>query len=248
MNRRVFGLVWPFAAAALLLAVVALSVLGGDASKRAQYVPPVPALHRPTPSQCPPTSDACRREIPDASKGGHYPVLKYPFYALLIGAGMVVALVFLGMWVAIALGLFGIGSNVRLSRRLRAGPVENEVPDDTAGDARAARQLGRAVDAGLADLAAGEDARTAVIACWSALERAAAQAGTARRDPETPAELAGRLLVAHAVSADSLALLAELYREARYSPHRVDDEMRTRARAALTRIRAELAVPAGDRA
>lgn len=248
MNRRALRLVWPFAAAALLLAVVALSTLGGDASKRAQYVPP--HLIKPGSAQpdCRPGGPHCVRKIPDASRGGHYPILQYPLYAVLIGFGIVVALILLGMWVALALGLFGVGSNVRPSRRSRAAPIEHEVPDDQAGDARVARQLSRAVDAGLADLAAGGDARAAVIACWAALERTAAAAGTTRRRSETPAELATRLLAAHAVSADSLGSLADLYREARYSPHRVDDDMRTRAGAALARVSAELTVPAGARA
>ena len=42
-----------------------------------------------------------------------------------------------------------------------------------------------------------------------------------------------------------LAALADVYREARYATHAVDDRMRAQARAALQQLRAELrGVPA----
>jgi len=112
---------------------------------------------------------------------------------------------------------------------------------------RTADQVVAAVDAGLDDLSDTDgDPRRAVIACWLRLEQAAAAAGTPKRVGDSPTDLVSRLLQTHEVSADVLAALAEVYREARYATHTVDERMRTQARSALQRIRAELT--AGARA
>jgi hypothetical protein len=79
-----------------------------------------------------------------------------------------------------------------------------------------------------------------VIACWLRLEQAAAAAGTPRQVGDSPTDLVARLLHAHQISADVLAALANVYREARYATHAVDDRMRAQARSALQRIRTEL--------
>ncbi|HWG98593.1 MAG TPA: DUF4129 domain-containing protein [Pilimelia sp.] len=130
-----------------------------------------------------------------------------------------------------------------LRRRVR-GRSQGPTPDRVAE----AREVLAAVDAGLEELDdADADPRRAVIACWVRLEQAAAAAGTARGVADTPAELVGRLLTAHAVSADVLAALAAVYREARYATRPVTGATRDRARAALHRLRAELAAPAPAR-
>jgi len=98
-----------------------------------------------------------------------------------------------------------------------------------------------AVDEGLADLDdADADPRRAVIACWVRLEEAAAVAGTPREPGDTSTELVARLLESHMVSADVLAGLAAVYREARYATHTVDAAMRDQARAALGLLREQL--------
>jgi len=40
-----------------------------------------------------------------------------------------------------------------------------------------------------------------------------------------------------------LAALLEVYRQARYATHTVDDQMRAQARSALQRLRADLGAP-----
>lgn len=118
-----------------------------------------------------------------------------------------------------------------------------------------------ALDAGLADLSDTDaDPRRAVIACWVRLEQVAAAAGTPRQIGDTSTDLVTRLLTRHGgdagtagftgeqsgvgertgVSADVLAAFAEVYRQARYATHTVDERMRAQARAALERLRAEL--------
>jgi hypothetical protein len=103
-----------------------------------------------------------------------------------------------------------------------------------------AEALAGAAAAGLRRIEEGEP-REAVVACWVLLERAAADAGVARRPAETAAELTGRVLAAYRVSAGVLTELADLYREARFSRHRLGEPERDRARAALAQGSAELA-------
>jgi hypothetical protein len=83
-------------------------------------------------------------------------------------------------------------------------------------------------------------ATDAVIACWVALEDAAASAGVARQPSETPSEFTIRVLAVGGISAPELTRLSALYREARYSSHGSSEEARAEARAALTRLRDEL--------
>jgi hypothetical protein len=105
----------------------------------------------------------------------------------------------------------------------------------------ARRLVWTALDQGLHALAETDtDARRAVIACWSRLESTAAEAGTRRGPGDTCTDLVLRLLSDHEVSAGVLAGFAEIYREARFATHVVDDRMRTQAQTALRRLRDEL--------
>jgi len=100
-------------------------------------------------------------------------------------------------------------------------------------------RLAEAVESGLASMDSGT-ATDAVIACWVALEEAAASAGVARDPAETPAEFTVRVLGIGGISEPELLRLAQLYREARYSTHGSTEEARTQARTALLRLRDEL--------
>jgi hypothetical protein len=104
-----------------------------------------------------------------------------------------------------------------------------------------AEDLVAALDAGIEELSdADRDPRRAVIACWVRLEQAAAAAGTRRLPGDSPTDLVGRLLAEQRVDARVLAALLEVYRQARYATHTVDDQMRAQARSALERLRADL--------
>lgn len=108
--------------------------------------------------------------------------------------------------------------------------------------ARTTREVVDALDAGLVELSDDDvDPRRAVIACWVRLEQAAAAAGLPRQVGDTPTDLVTRLLRGRTtVSADVLAAFAQVYREARYTTRTVDERMRSQARSALQRLRAEL--------
>lgn len=104
-----------------------------------------------------------------------------------------------------------------------------------------AEELVAAVDAGLQELSDSDrDPRRAVIACWVRLEDAAAAAGTPRHAGDSPTDLVARLLSEQRVDAAVLTPFAQVYRQARYATHTVDDEMRRQARTALERLRTDL--------
>jgi hypothetical protein len=132
----------------------------------------------------------------------------------------------------------------RLLRKVKLPEAEN---DDTDWERVKVDRLAEAVESGLATVDSGT-ATDAVIACWVALEDAAASAGVARAESETPAEFTVRVLGVGGISEPELLRLAALYREARYSTHGSTEEARGEARAALIRLRDELAAAMAARA
>src|SRR5262245_44268779 len=122
----------------------------------------------------------------------------------------------------------------RRARKRASGTTQRREP-------RTAEELVAALEAGLEELSdADRDPRRAVIACWVRLEQAAAAAGTPRHPGDSPTDLVGRLLREQQVDAQVLAALLDVYRQARYATHTVDDQMRVQARSALERLRADL--------
>jgi hypothetical protein len=121
---------------------------------------------------------------------------------------------------------------------LRRRGAGDETPPEVEDEVEPA-QLVVAVEQGLIELDQGGPGE-GVIASWVLLERAAADAGTHRAAPDTPSELAGRLIDRHGVSSGPLLRLADLYREARFSRHELPESARDEARAALEQLRAEL--------
>jgi hypothetical protein len=141
-----------------------------------------------------------------------------------------IAVSFLFWTTVLRAGLRLPGSSYRGPPPAGRGAVPDEVDPAPLADA---------VDAGLRRLEDGSPGE-GIVACWVQLERAAADAGTHRAAPDTPSELAGRLIDRHDVTPGPLLRLADLYREARYSRHRLPESARDQARAALEAVRAEL--------
>jgi hypothetical protein len=96
-----------------------------------------------------------------------------------------------------------------------------------------------ALDEGCAALARGP-VREAVVACWILLEDAAARAGLALDPAETATDFAARVRRSRGVPEPRLHRLAELYREARFSDHPMDEAARAEAQACVAAIRAQL--------
>lgn len=157
-------------------------------------------------------------------------------------------------WVHILLLVIGIGIGallltvvtvyvVRLVRQLdlhRPDKVEKDLADYELAPEDVTRALTEAVDETLLTIERGET-RDAIIACWLRLEDVVAAAGVQRRPAETAADLTERVLATHRVGGATLSRLADLYREARYSTHHLDETARTEARRSLEQVRDELA-------
>lgn len=153
--------------------------------------------------------------------------------ALVIGAVVLAVLLGVMVWT--------------LAREITRRRVRGKMPPPQLSRTASAEEVVAALDAGLIDLSDADlDPRRAVIACWLRLEQAAAAAGTPRQAADTPTDLVSRLLGQHHVSGDVLASFADVYREARYATHAVDERMREQARAALQRLRAELTAGVGQ--
>lgn len=132
-------------------------------------------------------------------------------------------------------------------RRLRTAFARRGVREEAATGAfealddrqRIAAAMVRDADEQARALEEGEP-RNAIVECWHRFELQAERAGMARREWETSSELALRMLDAADVDRDAVTRLLELYREARFSGHRVGEAQRRAAVDALGRIRASV--------
>jgi hypothetical protein len=120
----------------------------------------------------------------------------------------------------------------RLRRPAAAGPA-GELAEDSEG-------LRDAVAEGRAALAELDDARAAIIACYSAMERSLAERGTARAMADTPDELLDRAVAVGLVRGPAAGRLTALFYEARFSSHPLGPEQRDAARDALDSLAAGL--------
>ncbi|MEU3316513.1 DUF4129 domain-containing protein [Streptomyces sp. NPDC006662] len=132
---------------------------------------------------------------------------------------------------ALALVLAG----TRLWRHLTRPPAPEGHPAYTRSEDESGL-LARAVDVGQRALLDRTDARTAVIACYLAMEESLAGSGVARRASDSPQDLLERALAGGLPAGEAAAELTALFREARYSTHPMHEGHRDRAAAALAGI------------
>jgi len=142
----------------------------------------------------------------------------------------------------IALIVVAVVVSVWWSTRLRRPAATPVITDVTTEDLR------QAVDEGRAALAAIDDARAAIIACYLAMEARLADRGTARAAADTPDELLARAVAAGSVRGRAASRLTALFYEARFSTHPQAAGQRDAASAALDELAAELAPPKTDTA
>lgn len=118
----------------------------------------------------------------------------------------------------------------------RPGEVDFEVlPTVQAATARLAR------DAAARLSAVGQGTpRDGILRCWLRLEQVVAEAGFPREPWETSAEFTVRVLRSLDVDPRSIGVLADLYREARFSSHTLGEAARTTAADALRRFQDDL--------
>jgi hypothetical protein len=227
------------AVAVVVLGALALVALAARSDRAPTLTPRPAATTAPAAAEGPGTATL----NPTSSSSDSPPDLRNAPNWMVWGAALLfLAPILLGVFFAPAMLWISSGGFPSFRRR---EPKEAAVPE--VEDEVEAVPLAAAVEEGLSALDQGGPGE-GVVASWVLLERAAADAGTHRAAPETPSELAGRLIDRHAVSSGPLLRLADLYREARFSRHELPESARTEARAALLRLRAELdATPVGHR-
>ncbi|MEV7601273.1 DUF4129 domain-containing protein [Kitasatospora sp. NPDC089797] len=189
------------------------------------------ADRRPMAVERPPMPDVTFSPVPTTE-----PLVGPPPSTVGLGVGVLIAgIVTLAAVAAVVLVVLGL---LRW-RRLRT-PQEPPVPAAVVGAASPEAALAEAVASGRRALA-GTDARAAVIACYAAMEGSLADSGLPRHPWESPTDLLSRLLSDERIDAAAARELTALFREARYSTHRMDDGQVRRARTALDAIAARLA-------
>lgn len=216
---------WPLAAVLMLLFVTSLAATR-SAPQLDQIVREEPVDNPPLlPTAAPSAAVATKPPPPEAASS--LPDWVGNVALLLLGVLSLVALVL------VVIALLRDQARRRSRRRGTLGARREQ--------GSTADELVAALDAGLEELSdTDRDPRRAVIACWVRLEQAAAAAGTLRHPGDSPTDLVGRLLREQRVDGNVLAALLDVYRQARYATHTVDDEMRRQARSALERMRADL--------
>jgi hypothetical protein len=113
--------------------------------------------------------------------------------------------------------------------------------------ARPPESLVRAAEVGLAEMAdLSREPREAIIACYAAMERELANVpDAAPQDFDTPTEVLARAVDHRALHADNAVQLVNLFEEARFSPHLMNEGHREVAVRVLRLVLDELAAPAG---
>ena len=123
-----------------------------------------------------------------------------------------------------------------LYRRRHARPLPPLEPGAEAD----AEPLAAALAAGARALHEDPDPRTAIIGCYAAMERSLADAGSAPRMADTPAEVLSRATAGGLVRSASAGTLTGLFRQARYSSHPMTEAERAAAIEALAQVQADL--------
>jgi hypothetical protein len=136
-----------------------------------------------------------------------------------------------------------------MSRRRRRAALTGALRDDDDGDdtefpatPKGSESLVRAAERGLAEIAdLNREPREAIIACYAAMERELANVpGAVPQDFDTATEVLARAVEHHALHADNAIQLVNLFAEARFSPHEMNERHRELAVGALRVVLDEL--------
>ena len=137
----------------------------------------------------------------------------------------------IALTVLLALVLAGaIAGIVFLLARVK-GEVAPPVPEDP---------LVEVLEGGMDDLRRISDPRRAVIACYARMERLMISSGIPRLPTDTPTEFLTRILQRRSISAARASQLTTLFERAKFSPHRIDEQMRQDALSALEHVLGEV--------
>jgi hypothetical protein len=137
-----------------------------------------------------------------------------------------------------------------VSRRRRPPAVTPMHPDDHAESLlpeAASESLVRAAEVGLAEMTdLSREPREAIIACYAAMERELANVpGAVPQEFDTPTEVLARAVEQRALRAENAVQLVNLFAEARFSPHVMDEGHRETAVRVLELVLDEIAPRSG---
>ena len=140
-----------------------------------------------------------------------------------------------------------VGTAITSRRRWKASLPATIVDDDTksAPPPQPSESLVRAAELGLAEIGdLNREPREAIIACYAAMERELANVpGAAPQDFDTPTEVLVRAVEHHALHVDNAVELVNLFEEARFSPHVMNEKHREVAVQVLELVLADLRSP-----
>ncbi|MHA0284983.1 DUF4129 domain-containing protein [Mycobacterium sp. C3-094] len=146
------------------------------------------------------------------------------------------------MGTAVALLLLSVLASLTARRRRFAPATAATDGSLDTPPPRPAPDLARATERGLAEVGdRSRDPREAIIACYVAMEQELEKSPTTiPQASDTPAEVLARAVARRAVHADSAAQLVDLFEEARFSPHVMNEGHRDDAVRALQVVQREL--------
>lgn len=139
--------------------------------------------------------------------------------------------------------MFVAGTVASARRRWRpAAPANAGEPAESPAPAPRSESLARAAERGLAEMTdLSREPREAIIACYAAMERELAQVpGAVPQEFDTPTEVLARAVEHHALHADNAVQLVNLFAEARFSPHVMNEGHRDTAVGVLRLVLDEL--------
>jgi len=219
---------WRFSLIALalivgwLLMVMVLSRVAGPAAIDAPETGPVTISEPSTP---PPANDVDEPPPTPPEPGAN--VVSYLIPPMLVLLVLVV-----------------VGSAIVSRRQRRAATFYSlaDDPGEPSASPAAAQSLARAAELGLAEIGdLSREPREAIIACYAAMERELTYVpGAAPQDFDTPTEVLARAVDHRALHADSATQLVELFEEARFSPHVMNEGHRDVAVRVLQLVLGEL--------
>jgi Domain of unknown function (DUF4129) len=130
-------------------------------------------------------------------------------------------------------------------RRFGGSRVDPVQPLGRTATTVAATSLVRAAESGLAEITdLNHEPRQAIIACYAAMERELTRfPGAVPQDFDTPTEVLARAVEHHALHAGNAAELVNLFEEARFSPHVMNEAHRTSALRVLQLVLDEMRSP-----
>ncbi|OMC22983.1 DUF4129 domain-containing protein [Mycobacterium colombiense] len=191
--------------------------------------------HGVAPAPSPPDGGAAASTHPPAQPPQQHPHRPRDGSQNLLGILLACTVAMLVMFVA--------GTVASTRRRWRpVTPAIADEPAESPAPAPRSESLARAAERGLAEMTdLSREPREAIIACYAAMERELAQVpGAVPQEFDTPTEVLARAVEHHALHADNAGQLVNLFAEARFSPHVMNEGHRDIAVGVLRLVLDEL--------